>query len=46
MKSQLDQVGEEMDVVIAPHSLTSFDLLINSNVIKTVGLDSVGVSSY
>lgn len=46
VKSQLEQVGEEMDVVIAPHSLTSFDLLINSNAIRTVGFDSVGVSSY
>lgn len=45
-KSQLDQVGEEMDVVIAPHSLTSIDLLINSNVIRTVGSESVDISSY
>ncbi|XP_057786636.1 alpha-L-arabinofuranosidase 1-like [Salvia miltiorrhiza] len=46
-KSQLDEVGEEMDVVVPPHSLTSIDLLINSNhIITTVGSDSVDVSSY
>lgn len=43
VKSQLDDVGE---VVLSPHSLTSIDLLIDSNLIRTVGSDSVDVSSY
>ncbi|KAG6411754.1 hypothetical protein SASPL_129838 [Salvia splendens] len=46
IKSQLDEVSEEMDVVVSPHSLTSIDLLINSNPIRTMGSNSVDVSSY
>ncbi|KAH6779538.1 alpha-L-arabinofuranosidase 1 [Perilla frutescens var. hirtella] len=46
VKIELDDVGEEMDVVVSPHSLTSIDLLINSNHIRTVGSHSVDVSSY
>lgn len=46
IKSQVEEVGEEMDVVVSPHSLTSFDFFINSNLIRTVGSDSVDVSAY
>ncbi|XP_051149160.1 alpha-L-arabinofuranosidase 1-like [Andrographis paniculata] len=48
MKAQMENVGEDMDVVLAPHSLTSFDLLINSS-IKIVGYhdsSAADVSSY
>ncbi|KAL3632611.1 aspartate-semialdehyde dehydrogenase-like protein [Castilleja foliolosa] len=46
VKTQVEDVGEEMDVVLSPHSLTSIDLLINSNSIRLVGSDSVDKSSY
>ncbi|KAI3444257.1 hypothetical protein Pfo_000922 [Paulownia fortunei] len=46
VKTQLDDVGEEMDIVLTPHSLTSLDLLINSNSIRIVGSGSVDKSSY
>lgn len=46
MKIQVEEVGKEMDVVVSSHSLTSIDLLINSNPIRTVGSDSVDVSAY
>lgn len=46
LKIQVEEVGEEMDVVVSSHSLTSIDMLINSNPIRTVGSDSVDVSAY
>ncbi|GFQ02647.1 alpha-l-arabinofuranosidase 1 [Phtheirospermum japonicum] len=46
VKTQVEDVGEEMDLVLSPHSLTSIDLLINSNSIRLVGSDSVDKSSY
>ncbi|KAL3637083.1 aspartate-semialdehyde dehydrogenase-like protein [Castilleja foliolosa] len=46
VKTQVEDVGEEMDVVLSPHSLTSIDMLINSNGIRIVGSDSADKSSY
>ncbi|XP_012839571.1 PREDICTED: alpha-L-arabinofuranosidase 1-like isoform X1 [Erythranthe guttata] len=47
VSSELDDVGEEMDVVLSPHSFTSIDLLINSNNVGLVGPASyVDKSSY
>ncbi|KAL6523337.1 aspartate-semialdehyde dehydrogenase-like protein [Orobanche gracilis] len=46
VKTQLDDVGEEMDVVLSPHSLTSLDFPINSDSIRLVGSDPVDRSSY
>ncbi|KAL6530608.1 aspartate-semialdehyde dehydrogenase-like protein [Orobanche minor] len=46
VKAQLDDVGEEMDIVLSPHSLTSLDFPINSNSIRLVGSDPVDKSSY
>ncbi|PIN18867.1 Non-reducing end alpha-L-arabinofuranosidase [Handroanthus impetiginosus] len=47
VKSHLDDVGEQMDIVLSPHSLTSLDLLINTNSIRIVGPDTtVDKSSY
>ncbi|KAK6147804.1 hypothetical protein DH2020_018716 [Rehmannia glutinosa] len=46
IKTQVEDVGEEMDIVLSPHSLTSLDLLINSNNIRLLGFDSLDKSSY
>ncbi|GER51948.1 alpha-L-arabinofuranosidase protein, partial [Striga asiatica] len=45
-KVEMDDVGEEMDVLLSPHSLTSLDLLIDSKTIRLVGSDTVDKSSY
>ncbi|KAK4412767.1 Alpha-L-arabinofuranosidase 1 [Sesamum alatum] len=46
VKTQLDDVGEEMDVVLSPHSVTSLDFVLNSDKIRIFGSDSVDRSSY
>ncbi|KAK4485616.1 hypothetical protein RD792_008259 [Penstemon davidsonii] len=48
VKSLVDDVGEDMDIVLSPHSFTSLDLLISSNNIRIVGSDAASVdkSSY
>ncbi|KAL8489175.1 hypothetical protein ACS0TY_025173 [Phlomoides rotata] len=46
VKTRMENVGEEMDIALSPRSLTSIDLLINSNTIKIGGSDSVDKSSY
>ncbi|XP_073044256.1 alpha-L-arabinofuranosidase 1-like isoform X1 [Primulina eburnea] len=46
VKSLLDDVGEEMDIVLSPRSLTSIDLPINPNNTRIVGSDSVLRSSH
>ncbi|KZV22493.1 alpha-L-arabinofuranosidase [Dorcoceras hygrometricum] len=46
VKSPLEDVAEEMDIVLSPRSLTSIDLPISSNNIKIIGSDSVMRSSH
>ncbi|KAL3819656.1 hypothetical protein ACJIZ3_005561 [Penstemon smallii] len=48
VKSLVDDVGEDMDIVLSPHSFTSLDLLISSNNIRIVGSGAASVdkSSY
>ncbi|XP_011070044.1 alpha-L-arabinofuranosidase 1 [Sesamum indicum] len=46
VKTQLDDVGEEMDVVLSPHSVTSLDFVINSDNIRIFGSDAVDKSPY
>lgn len=40
----LDNAGKDMDVVLSPYSLTSFDLLTESNSIRITGTDSLSRS--
>ncbi|KAL0453293.1 UNVERIFIED_CONTAM: Alpha-L-arabinofuranosidase 1 [Sesamum latifolium] len=46
VKTQLDDVGEEMDTLLSPHSVTSLDFVINSENIRIFGSDAVDKSSY
>ncbi|KAL0359689.1 UNVERIFIED_CONTAM: Alpha-L-arabinofuranosidase 1 [Sesamum angustifolium] len=46
VKTQLDDVGEEMDTVLSPHSVTSLDFVINSDNIRIFGSDAVDKSPY
>ncbi|KAG8372213.1 hypothetical protein BUALT_Bualt12G0043100 [Buddleja alternifolia] len=46
IKNGVDDVGEDMDIVLSPHSLTSLDLLINSKNIRIVGSGSADKASY
>lgn len=43
--SPLDHAGKDMDVVLNPHSFTSFDLLKDSNILRIAGTDSPYKSS-
>ncbi|EEF38707.1 alpha-L-arabinofuranosidase 1 [Ricinus communis] len=43
--SMLDHAGKDMDVVLPPYSLTSYDLLTESSNIKITGTDSLSRSS-
>ncbi|KAL3534061.1 hypothetical protein ACH5RR_007582 [Cinchona calisaya] len=45
LKTLLENAGEDMDVVLSPYSLTSFDLLIKSDDFLIAGSDSVYKSS-
>ncbi|CAH9069033.1 unnamed protein product [Cuscuta epithymum] len=45
-KSLLQMTGEKLDVVLLPHSLTSFDFLLKPNGIRTLESDSDHKSSY
>ncbi|XP_075473745.1 alpha-L-arabinofuranosidase 1-like [Primulina tabacum] len=46
LRSLLEDVAEEMDILLSPRSLTSIDLPINPNNIRIVGSDSVLRSSH
>ncbi|KAL0404736.1 UNVERIFIED_CONTAM: Alpha-L-arabinofuranosidase 1 [Sesamum radiatum] len=46
VKTQLDDVGEEMDTLLSPHSVTSLDFVINSDNIRIFGSDAVDKSPY
>ncbi|KAL5546895.1 hypothetical protein UlMin_006582 [Ulmus minor] len=46
IQSLLEKGGEEMDTVLAPHSITSFDLLKESINIRIPGADSFSTSSF
>jgi alpha-N-arabinofuranosidase len=46
-QSLLENAGEEMDVVLLPHSFTSFDLLTeDSSYLRTRGTDYSSKSSF
>ncbi|KAF2287781.1 hypothetical protein GH714_002706 [Hevea brasiliensis] len=45
MQSLLDNAGKDMDVVLLPFSLTSFDLLTEANNIRITDTDSFSISS-
>ncbi|XP_062166491.1 alpha-L-arabinofuranosidase 1-like [Alnus glutinosa] len=45
-QSPLENAGEEMDVILAPHSFTSFDLLKESSNLRTTGTDFSSRSSF
>lgn len=46
VKSAVDGAGVNMNVILSPHSFTSFDLQIESNNLRMPGTDSIRVSSY
>uniref|UniRef100_A0A5B6YMF0 non-reducing end alpha-L-arabinofuranosidase n=1 Tax=Davidia involucrata TaxID=16924 RepID=A0A5B6YMF0_DAVIN len=41
VQSLLENPGEDMDVILPPHSFTSFDLLRQSDILRIAGIDSV-----
>ncbi|KAF3967730.1 hypothetical protein CMV_008301 [Castanea mollissima] len=45
-KTLLENAGTEMNVILLPHSFTSFDLLKESSIIKTTGTDSSSRASF
>ncbi|KDP35692.1 hypothetical protein JCGZ_10878 [Jatropha curcas] len=45
IQSRFDNAGKEMNVALSPLSLTSFDLLTESNNIRITGTDSFSISS-
>ncbi|THG12558.1 hypothetical protein TEA_005220 [Camellia sinensis var. sinensis] len=46
VKSAVDGAGVNMNVILSPHSFTSFDLQIESNNLRMPGTDSIRISSY
>jgi alpha-N-arabinofuranosidase len=44
-QSMLENADKDIDVVLSPYSLTSFDLLAESNNIRTPQIDSFSRSS-
>ncbi|KAI5560117.1 hypothetical protein BDE02_16G024700 [Populus trichocarpa] len=44
-QTMLENADKDMDVVLSPYSLTSFDLLTESNNIRTPRIDSFSTSS-
>lgn len=46
VKHDFEDIGEDMDIPLSPHSLTSIDIPINSNDILLETDSSARVSSY